>query len=170
MGCNEARGDNGRREGDLVGGRVVKDSGWSKKIVYLFQRYDLTIGIHAEKGTRNKGKLTNAQVGACHEFPNSKVPHRPFLRPIFDENLKRYQLFLVRSHGQAVVRMGQSPTISFQRLGMKIVADIKNRIRDRIPPELSQSTIDKKKSSTPLIDTAQMLNSIDYKVHDGGID
>lgn len=148
-----------------MAGRVVKDSGWSPKLKALFKKYDLTVGIHVEDNGRNDQGLTNAQVGAFHEFPNSRVPQRPFLRPTFDEKQNDYRKYLSRAYAQ-IAKRGGDPKTALELIGMRVASDVKNRIRDGIPPTLKASTVKRKGSSTPLIDTGQMLNSIDFQVHE----
>lgn len=50
------------------------------------------IGIAATPRTGKSDRLTNAQIGAFHEFGTSKLPQRSFLRvPIIDHLAKRLE-------------------------------------------------------------------------------
>ena len=49
-------------------------------------------------------------------------------------------------------------------LGAKAAADVKNTIRQGIPPPNSPETIRRKGSSRPLIDTGQLINAITWIV------
>jgi hypothetical protein len=66
---------------------------------------------------------------------------------------------------QAVIA-GKVPNVrvALDRLGAKFVGDIQRRIKAHIPPPLQQSTIDRKGSSTPLIDTGVLWSSITHEV------
>lgn len=50
------------------------------------------------------------------------------------------------------------------RVGERAVEAVKERIRNRIPPPNRPSTIARKGSDIPLIDTETLINSIEYKV------
>lgn len=50
------------------------------------------VGVLGDKNSRasKKGQLTNATVGAAHEFGTSKLPIRSFLRMPITENLEKF--------------------------------------------------------------------------------
>ena len=49
-------------------------------------------------------------------------------------------------------------------LGMALVGDVQQRIRNRIPPPNAPYTIARKGSDVPLIDTGRLRQSIDFVV------
>lgn len=51
-----------------------------------------------------------------------------------------------------------------ERVGLWAQGSIQQRISDGIPPPNAESTIRRKGSSTPLIDTGQLRTSIKYRV------
>lgn len=102
-------------------------------------------------------------VGAVHEFgaPNRLIPERSFIRSATDENRekikKMQQIEIARITG------GKSTAKeSLQRMGTVMQGLIQRKIRSGEFTPLSPITIQKKGSSRPLIDTGQMLQSIQH--------
>ena len=58
----------------------------------------------------------------------------------------------------------QSFDVALGRIGLKIRDEIKERIRSGIEPGLAEATKDRKGSSTPLIDTGQLISSITWEL------
>lgn len=112
------------------------------------------------------GSVTNAQLASIHEFGLGNVPARPFIRPPFAANRAAYLEILKAGYYQALVK---GDTNAFRRtlglVGAKMAADIKKYVTDgnNLAP-LAQSTIDRKGSSRPLVDTGQLINSVTYEV------
>lgn len=112
---------------------------------------------------------TLGEIAILHEFGDDKVPQRSFIRSTFHEKRKEWRAF-----AKDQIRLAMKGSITekqvLERLGLKIQADIKNRIVAGIDPPLSRITImlrfmkRGKASRTPLIDTGQLLNSINYEV------
>jgi hypothetical protein len=147
--------------------RVVKDSGWSPKLRRVFRsllrQREITVGIHKKDIGRGSDQ-TNAQIGFYQEFGTSKIPQRSFLRSTFDQKVTEYRKLNKKAMVQAAKgRIGVEQALDL--LGQKIASDVKAKIRSKIPPPNAPSTIKAKSSSTPLIDTAQLLNAIDSEVH-----
>jgi hypothetical protein len=62
---------------------------------------------------------------------------------------------------------GMPPLMAYGRIGMVAVGDVQRRIVQRIPPPNAPSTIAKKGSDVPLIDTGRLRQSVDYTVEFG---
>jgi hypothetical protein len=139
---------------------------------WVGKRAKITIGIHAsegqeihddatfaEDGALEPGKaLTVAELGAIHEF-GLGVPQRSFIRGWFDESIERNRE-LLNSQLKLVVA-GKLPLAqALERVALKCEADVKRRIRNRIPPPNAPATIAKKGSSVPLIASGQLRASI----------
>lgn len=155
----------------------------------------VTVGFHDDGGPSDGG-TTVAYIAALHEFgglrgmdggeagdgaaadpeadPDGKErrkapPKRPFLAPTFDEALEEIThnaQRLVAGIADAKVTAEQA----LRLLGQDGEDRVKNTLRDGRAewPPLAQSTIDRKKSSKPLVDTGQMLNSVRYAIDLGG--
>jgi hypothetical protein len=116
------------------------------------------------KAKRSKGSIDNVQLAAIHEFGTSTVPARPFIRPAVALHHEEYVAALDRIQ-KRVVR-GADVDVELGRLGMKAVGDIRVYITrgSSIPPPLKPETIKRKGSSRALVDTGQLLRSIDSVV------
>lgn len=107
--------------------------------------------------------LSISELGEIHEF-GLGVPQRSFIRDWYDgtEQKHRQQFSMM---AKAIVK----GTIDdwdqgLNRLGLLYVAEIQERIKAGILPELEEATIAAKGSSTPLIDTGQLWTSITHEV------
>ncbi len=127
------------------------------------------VGILGKDNNRD-GEQTNAQIGAKHEFGSLSegIPRRSFLNDPLVEKKKELvetqkKLFienLPKKNGEKVI---------FRKLGIKAEQIIQEAFATggfgKWQP-LSQKTIDQKKSSSILIDTAQLRKSISSDVEE----
>lgn len=108
--------------------------------------------------------LTVAMLGAIHEFgsPSENIPARPFMAQTYDKNWG-----LLKSRSRSIVKGVQSHKITvhegLSKLGEWYTGAIKEEITTGGFSPLRPATIAAKGSSRPLIDTAQMRNSITWK-------
>lgn len=139
--------------------------------------FHVDVGIRQQDGEQihTEGEPFNiAQIGAVHEFGASirhgrsggesvLVPERSFLRgwetEARDEAVKR----LGKAVGRTLDGKGD-PGREFGLVGEWAERGIRSRIRAGIDPELAPSTVRRKKSTTPLIDTGRLINSIGHEV------
>ena len=119
--------------------------------------YGVTIGIHAEEGSEL------AIIAASQEFGTDSIPERSFLRATLDEQDGAYREATADAI-RSVLDGKRSAKVALERLGLRVVRDVQGKIRSGIDPALAPSTIDKKRSSKPLIDTGRLLRSITYQV------
>jgi phage gpG-like protein len=119
-----------------------------------------------------KSSLTVAQIATIHEFGATfrgkhgnliRIPERSFLRATVDEYSGAIQQ-RATAFGRGVVLMKFTPTQAMSLLGEYVVGLIKQRIANGIAPANAPSTIARKGSSTPLIDSGQLRGSITYKI------
>jgi HK97 gp10 family phage protein len=150
---------------------VKKGSGLKKQIgrIKAIENSSLRVGLLGnKKALRGKGdKLTNAQVAIHNEFGTSTARARPFLRPTVAKGSKAYAEFLGEGMKKAIA--GEKAfTETLGLLGQRVSADVKNYITQgsNLRPN-EDSTIARKGSSRPLIDTGRMMNSITYEVKAG---
>ncbi|HXU01515.1 MAG TPA: hypothetical protein VN903_11005 [Polyangia bacterium] len=106
----------------------------------------------------DKSGLTVAELGAIHEF-GAGVPERSFLRAWFEENQSA-----VTAQALSRFKVAQAGKATWQQvadqLALWAAAGVQRRIVAGIPPELAQSTIQRKGSSTPLINTGVLKSAI----------
>lgn len=146
--------------------RVDKGLGAIEKQFKLLRMKNAYVkaGVMGGGGTRDG--LTNAQLAAIHEWGLGNVSARPWIRPPFLKNRDQY-LELLKTAYQKAVRTNR--VSEFERvlelIGLKMAADIKNYVTQgsNLKP-LAESTIKRKGSSRPLVDTAQLVNSVTHKV------
>jgi len=138
--------------------------GWN-----YFLSHEVVVGI--PEGTNvQRGPVSNAELLYLHEngVPDHNIPPRPVLKPaIADPPTKEKIKKLMRSAAvDALVRGNmQKCEQGFHKAGMVGRDACKKWITDgsHLAPN-SPITIARKGSSLPLVDTASMLNSIDYEV------
>lgn len=147
-------------------GRVtIKDNGFSalaKRLKAFGKGYTLTVGVHASEGEATDGKITVAEVATINEY-GLGVPERSFIRDWYDTNEVRNRANLGKI--AAVVLRGEfTVEVGLGRFGALCQGEIQARISGGIPPPNAPSTIARKGSSTPLINTGQLRSSILWKV------
>ncbi len=156
---------------------MIKDTdrGWKALMKKVAESdHVVTIGLQGAQGEAEHTDtgLTNAHLASVHEFGavidtgNGEVviPERSFIRSTVDKN-DNYKK-VVRQIAEGLMK-GKVPdaVTGLKLLGEKVSSDIKRSIEQGLKPENAASTIARKGSSKPLIDTAQMKNAITYDVH-----
>lgn len=122
-------------------------------------------------GTLKVGFLENAtypsgtpvaMIAAIQDFgaPAAGIPPRPFFRNMVAAKAS--------SWGPAIANLLVPNDYDVERVlqltGEGIKGQLQQSIIDTNTPPLAQSTIDRKGHSKPLIDTSNMINSVDYEV------
>lgn len=69
---------------------------------------------------------------------------------------------------RAILLNTKKVNLALEVVGQKAKTRIQKEIRDKSDPPNSPLTVAIKGSSSPLQDTNQMLNSVDYEVYDRG--
>ena len=123
-----------------------------------------------------------ALVAICNEFGTSRAPARPFVRPAIAANGDRWLLHLAKGVKQALDGKIASVNTALHLLGLEIVGDLKDSIMRVWSPPLSPRTVAARRSKwnnarkgnfqaalyKPLVDTAHMINTTNYRVVGGG--
>lgn len=142
------------------------DKGYRKLVdeVFRFENPRLMVGIlGANGGKEYENGASVLDVATWNEFGTEQIPSRSFIRAWYDANLpeirKKLKGLLI-----AVVKRKIDKDQALEQLGQWCVGSMQARIAQGIPPPNAQSTIDKKGSSTPLIDHGILRSSISYKV------
>lgn len=148
---------------------VDRDRGYKKTVKAITKIKDgkeakITVGIHDDAGGHAAG-MTVLQVASINEFGGSggNPPARPFIRSWADQN-EGANLDLIRLSQENVVK-GQDQQQALEQVTAVFVASIRAHITQGIPPPNADSTIARKGSSTPLIDSSQMMGSVKGKVN-----
>ncbi len=104
-----------------------------------------------------------ADVAAKNEFGSGSAPARSFLRSSFDSGIKN-TFRAIKKNVELVGRGTISAENAMQNLGKFSVRQIRKRIQfGRFTP-LAPATIAKKGHSTPLLETGQMFETVQFKV------
>lgn len=114
-------------------------------------------------GRKKKAGLSMPEIAAANEFGTNDIPARPFMRTSYDENKQRIDK-AIQGEYVKITRGKSTVKRSLTALGVFMVDQIKMKIRSIHTPPNSPSTIAKKKSSKPLIDFGQMIQSVHAKV------
>jgi hypothetical protein len=138
----------------------------SKEIaVGLPKSSPLTRVIYKKEGSKKKGKSV-LEIGVIHEFGLGKNPLRSFLRVPFAKNKNRIESALEISF-KKVANEGANPIRQLERTGafiLNIVLEAFNSKGFGTWKPLKASTVNKKKSSAILTDTATLKRSNTYVV------
>jgi hypothetical protein len=107
-----------------------------------------------------------AMVAAIQDYgaPNAGIPPRPFFRNMIADKSSEWPAAiagLLRANNYDVEK-------TLQLTGEAIKGQLQQSIRDTNEPALSPRTIARKGFAKPLIDTGQMINSVDYEVDTTG--
>jgi hypothetical protein len=109
--------------------------------------------------------ITLAQLGWIHEMGNEHVPPRPFLIPGLQE--RRSELQTLAGALLARVLNGQmSKRDALGQLGATGQTMVQDKLRRGPFHELEESTVRRKGSSQPLIDTGQMMQNVQWEFDD----
>lgn len=147
---------------------IEKDMGWKaiKKAMMEKPTY-VDVGL-LENADPRDSEMDNVAIGTVHEFGSSKanIPERSFIRSTVDEKERTYKKLLSKVAGDVIDHKSDGPLKpGLNAVGSKVKSDIRSKIRGQIPPPNAPSTISKKGSSTPLIDSGQLVQALDHEVH-----
>ena len=159
--------------GQLIKGQYVESAktilglieGWK-----FFAQNEVVVGITEDSNAERDEGISNAQLLYLHEqgIPSHNIPPRPVLDPAImqDEVQSKIESLMKDAAKQALLNGDrEAAEKDFHKAGMVGRDACKKWITDgnNLAPN-APSTIAKKGSSKPLVDTGSMLNSITYAV------
>lgn len=122
-----------------------------------------------------KASATLGEVAVYNEFGTSdgRIPERSFIRATHDNKWPEW-MRRTATLRRRVVSGRETVDGALGKMGTMIQTDIKKRIMSNIRPKNAPATIKRKTRAgkvgdKTLIDTAQLLGSIHWSKHDGGI-
>lgn len=126
------------------------------------------VGVPEGAGAYEDG-LTIATIAAVNNFgtADGKIPARPFLEPAIIKGAPQYQR-LAEVMIPKVLSGEMTMLTLLEQMGNLAEGHVKQEITDLDTPPNAQSTIDRKGSSSPLIDTGALRQSIRYVIDDSG--
>jgi phage gpG-like protein len=143
----------------------IADREWRRimRTIGLSNETTVKVGILGTDAKKSHGALSNVALATVHEFGSSdgRVPERSFLRSTFAANRDEY-MRLVKLGVRAAFK-GKAPIEeTLKRIGLRMENDVKKNITTGagIPPPNAPSTIARKGSSRPLVDTGQLVGAI----------
>lgn len=100
-------------------------------------------------------------VGAVHEFGSipRNIPERSYLRSTLHERKRQYKLLFVQL-GKRIATGEMTSLKAMRILGATVQGDVQNKIRKISSPPNAAMTVLEKGSSSPLIDTGHLRQSI----------
>lgn len=121
----------------------------SEKAVY--------VGFPAEFNDNVEGSdnFNLASLAAVLEFGNENIPSRPFLRQTLAENQEKYITLFVK-----LFESGVSIDQIYEQIALIAQGDVQQNIVNGKWTANAPSTIKRKKSSKPLIDTGKLRQSV----------
>lgn len=118
-----------------------------------------TVGIHEDAGNTEDGAMTQAQNGALQNFGNDKIPARPWLIPGV-ESATPDVIDTIASG----IEKGLPTDQIMEQVGAIAAGATQQYMTDLREPPNAKSTIVKKGSDNPLIDSGSLRASVTYKV------
>lgn len=106
---------------------------------------------------------TLADVAAYNEFGGGPTPERSFIRGWFDANKEAAREGLLRL-ALSVLQGKRTSEEAANLFGLWVSGEIKKRISQGIPPPNERPTVEKKGSSTPLIDHGVLRTHIKHRL------
>lgn len=117
------------------------------------------VGIHESAGMVEGEDFSMATLGAVQQFGNDQIPSRPWLDVGVQSGSKEYLDII--SEG---VESGLNQDQILNQIGVTAVGYAQQYMTDLQNPPNAPSTVKKKGSSNPLIDTGAMRASVTYTI------
>ena len=163
-----------------MGGKVVvKDGPWRKLLAraYGLDKAHVKVGVLADKGGEDEHTegITMLELAAIHEFgsPAAGVPQRSFIRSTFDQRAAELAETAAKL-ARLIVTKGMPVRQALGLLGQWGVKEVKATIREQrttsefYEPQANRpSTVARKGSDTPLVDTGRLINAVTSQVSEG---
>jgi len=149
----------------------INDKRWRELVAKIGKEMankGVRVGVLAEKGgNEDRDGITMIELAAIHEFGSQAagIPERSFIRSAFEGSTSEHaQRIMMGKTIKGVIEDRMTPDQALEMLGLWGVSRIKKGIKAGIDPANADSTVAKKGSSKPLVDTGRLLNAINHKV------
>lgn len=123
---------------------------------------DMEIQVGFQGDQKYEDGTSIAQVAAVNEFGASDIPERPFMRQSFENH--EGELQAACDAAQRLVSSGGSAEQALQQIGVIAKGLVQDEIVNGGFAPNAESTIKKKGSEQPLIDTGTMRQSVNFVV------
>lgn len=161
---------------------VLKSKGLNKALADVLKKADAAKGKKIQIGVVDVQHYPNglpvATIAYIHEYGTERIPARPFFRPTIAAHRKTWADLMRKGFYSAMHGKTDIDGV-FNQIGLKAAADIKFTISNISTPPLAPATVKARnrrfssesksgnQSTKPLIDTGQLINSINYRITDG---
>lgn len=136
-----------------------------QKVLKELSQLEVRIGFQKGKAFEEDGTDV-CDVAAWNELGTVRSPSRPFLRKSVDENEAKINSFLQST--KAKLLNGASAEQILKEIGIFQKDLIQEKITEGSYVPNAPSTIERKGSSKPLIDTGRMRQSVNYVIQKKG--
>ena len=151
--------------GVKVTDRMTADGKKLQEMLKVLVEKEVRVGFQAGKATEEDG-TDICDIAAWNELGTVHIPARPFLRQSVDDNVSKINSFL-QSKKKDLVR-GVSAEQVLKEIGIFQKDLIQEKITEGNFTPNAESTVKKKGSSKPLIDTGRMRQSVNYEIKSKG--
>lgn len=147
--------------------RVTRGDGLPGAARALDKLKDVIVGVLSGTGehVNSDHGQTVAEIAWWNEFGTKRNPARPFLRPAIREN-KLAISRLIKKLYKLVIENKIEPRRAEKLLALKVQTLIQKKITTLQSPPNAPMTVERKGSSSPLIDTGQLRQSISWDTVD----
>ncbi len=141
--------------------RITLDGVKFQKMLKELAEKEVRVGFQHGKAVEDDG-TDICDIAAWNELGTVHIPARPFLRQSVDDNLSKINSFLQEKKKDLV--HGASAEQVLKEIGIFQKDLIQEKITDGSFAPNAPSTVKKKGSSKPLIDTGRMRQSVNYEI------
>lgn len=131
-------------------------------------RYQVLVGFPEQTGKRQEGGITNAQLAYIHDkgSPINNIPARPFLAEGIEAVQGQLEAIFEGIAARALANGPDEVADGLEKIGMAAVNGVRAKIVQGPFVPLKPTTIARKGSSRPLIDTGQMRQAVTYVIRE----
>lgn len=130
----------------------------SKELAKVTTDKFVTVGVHQDDNAR-PDQVNNAQIGAMNHFGTDRIPARPWL----DVGVASASHEVLDTIAEAI-EDGEPMDVALNRVGLVAVAGVQNYMDELSSPANAPSTVKRKGTDNPLIDTGELKQSVNYKI------
>lgn len=139
-----------------------------EKLIKNAQKHEhVAVGILQDE-PHEGGLFSMVDLAMVHEYGSrdQTIPARSFIRSTCDAKRKQH-LDLIRQFQSKILRGHITARQALTQLGEVVSKDMVETINNGIEPKLRPSTIKRKGSSKPLIDTGRLKGAITHEIRGG---
>jgi hypothetical protein len=128
----------------------------------------VVVGVLGSKASEKHedSDATVADVATWNHFGTSRIPARPFLTIAMERQRAEITKTFARiANGVALEKLTVEQGLGL--MGETLVGEVKRTIAEGVPPANAPATIERKGSSTPLVDKGQLRGAVTYEVREG---